>query len=153
MAAPAGDGIPNLFKYALNMNPATPGTLPQPQAKDYSGARHLSLTFQRDPFKTDLTYEVQAADSPAGPWTTLASSVGGAVTSGPGFVGETYHGGGLFIIGNIGVISNSTAETTGNTLVPIGSPILLLAPMDVEVKDTVSMQDAPSRFMRLRVTR
>ena len=95
-ACPAGDGIPNLLKYALNMAPATPGTLPQPQLKDYSGASHLSLTFQRDPSKTDLTYEVQAADSPAGPWTTLASSVGGAATTGPGFVGETYHGGGAF---------------------------------------------------------
>ncbi len=129
-ASPAGDGIPNLLKYALNMAPATPGTLPQPQLKDYSGASHLSLTFQRDPSKTDLTYEVQAADSPAGPWTTLASSVGGAATIGPGFVGETYHGGGI-----------------GTILVPGGPP------MDVEVMDTVSMQEAPSRFMRLRVTR
>ncbi|MFZ2278097.1 MAG: hypothetical protein WAW39_09865 [Prosthecobacter sp.] len=132
MANPSGDGVPNLLKYALNMDPAKSGVPPQPQLKDYSGAQHLSLTFQRDPTKTDVTYEVQAADSPGGPWTTLASSAGGAVTSGPGFVGET--GLTIGIIGQIG----------------LAPP---LQPLNVEVKDIVSMQDAPRRFMRLKVTR
>jgi hypothetical protein len=131
MACPAGDGVPNLLKYALNMDPAKAGILPQPQMKDYSGAQHLSLTFKRDPAKTDVTYEVQAADTPSGPWTTLASSAGGAVTSGPGLVEES---------GN------------GIILIPIGF-LFTPQPVTVEVKDTVSMQDAPRRFMRLQVTR
>ncbi len=127
-ASPAGDGIPNLLKYALSMDPTLRSTVPQPQLKDYSGAQHLSFTFTRDPFKTDITYEVQAADSPGGPWTTLASSTGGAGMSGPGFVGET--------VPNIAWIAGSPPP-----------------PLNVEVRDTVSMQDAPRRFMRLQVTR
>ncbi|WP_395753533.1 hypothetical protein [Prosthecobacter sp.] len=124
LAAPAGDGVPNLLKYALNLDPAKPEILPQPQLKNYSGAHHLSLTFQRDPTKTDITYEVQASDSPVGPWTTLATSAGGATTSGPGFVDE---------------------QATGTFII---TPLV-----NVEVKDVVSLQEAPRRFMRLRVTR
>lgn len=132
LACPAGDGVPNLLKYALNMDPAKAGLPPKPILKDYSGDQRLSFTFTRDSAKTDLTYEVQAADNVAGPWTTLASSVGGAVTSGPGFVGETPSG--LIIT------------------LPLGAPTPP-QPMDVEVKDVVSMKDAPRRFMRLQVTR
>ncbi len=131
MACPSGDGVPNLLKYALSMDPTKAGLPPQPQLKDYSGEHHLSLTFTRDPTKTDITYEVQAADSPSGPWTTLASSAGGAVTSGPGLVEEELQ---LVISGPEGIFASPQ-------------------PVDVEVKDIVSMQDAPRRFMRLQVTR
>ncbi len=54
---PAGDGIPNLLKYAFNLNPWVDGHpfLPQPTFS----AGNLTLTFQ-DP-QTDLTYTVQAS--------------------------------------------------------------------------------------------
>lgn len=144
MACPAGDGVPNLLKYALNMDPARAGTPPQPQVRDYDGAQHLSLTFQRDPAKTDITYEVQAADNPTGPWTTLATSVGGAAASGPGLVQEGFS---LVLtfpweLGPWGPLSPVSVD-------PAGYPF----PVSVEVKDTVSTQDAPRRFMRLQVTR
>ena len=40
----------------------------------------------RDPARNDITIEVQAADSPAGPWTTLAISTLGVPFTGPGYV-------------------------------------------------------------------
>ncbi|MBB5031304.1 hypothetical protein [Prosthecobacter vanneervenii] len=159
LAAPAGDGLPNLLKYALGMDPTTAATAPQPTLKDYSGTQHLSLTFQRDPAKTDITYEVQTADSPLGPWTTVATSTGGGVTTGPGFVAEgvpssggTTGGsvsGGLIIIGvGGGGISGGTLTLPGMT------PVYTIpTPLNVEVFDPVSMQDAARRFMRLQVTR
>jgi hypothetical protein len=94
-ANPAGDGINNLMKYALGLDPYVPTTaVPQGVVRTYGADQYLSFTFARDPAKTDVTYEAQVADSPAGPWTMIASSVGGAVTSGAGFVGESAGAGG-----------------------------------------------------------
>ena len=45
------------------------------------------MFFTRDPARNDVTLEVQSADSPAGPWTTVAASTLGGVTTGPGYVG------------------------------------------------------------------
>ena len=45
------------------------------------------MFFTRDPVRNDVTIEAQAADSPAGPWTTVAASTLGGVTIGVGYVG------------------------------------------------------------------
>jgi hypothetical protein len=98
-AMPAGDGLSNLLKYALNLDPWTPTVLPNTsEVADYNGTSYLGYVFTRDPLKTDLTYIVQAASSPAGPWTSIASSIGGAVTTGPGFVSETPGANGQIIV-------------------------------------------------------
>ncbi len=79
-ANPAGDGINNLMKYALGLDPNVPSAvLPQAAPKDYGGVTYLRYTFVRNPNASDVTYEVDAADSPAGPWTAVATSVNGTM--------------------------------------------------------------------------
>jgi len=58
--APAGDGIPNLVKYALGIsNVLTPATNGLPEMKMTNN--RLSLTFNRQRDANDIVYEVQAA--------------------------------------------------------------------------------------------
>ena len=44
----------------------------------YAEGERLRVIFSRDPARNDVTIEVQAADSPAGSWTTVATSTLGA---------------------------------------------------------------------------
>jgi len=76
---PDHDGINNLLEYALGGNPTLASLAPWPLPHTTTGK--LALTFTRTLSTTDLTLTVQAADSPAGPWTDLASSVNGAAMS------------------------------------------------------------------------
>ena len=90
-ASPAGDGISNLMKYALGMNPNVPysGTAPQiPFAGvGTSGSnQYLTLTFTGT--ATDVTYSVQATSDLTGTWTTLYSSVPG-IAPGPQTISDT----------------------------------------------------------------
>jgi hypothetical protein len=96
-ATPDHDGIPNLLKYGLVIPPGSSGAnlMPLPQLQTYTDGTRLAVLFTRDPSRSDVTITVEAASSPAGPWTALATSAGGAVFSGPGFVGETLVSGGL----------------------------------------------------------
>lgn len=55
----AGDGIANLVKYALGMNPTIPATNGLPEMKMTNNK--LSLRFNRQKSATDIVYEVQAA--------------------------------------------------------------------------------------------
>lgn len=130
-ANPAGDGIPNLMKYALWMTPTQSGVQPPPTTVTHNGARYLGLSFPRNPSALDVTYEVQAADSPAGPWTTITTiPPGGGSPSGPGFINEqvlTFSSG----FGSTPVITSDT----------------------VYVRDTVSLDSAPRRFLRIQVQR
>ena len=57
--APAGDGVPNLVKYALGMDPMVPATQGMPEMKMTNS--RLALTFNRQKSATDVVYEVQAA--------------------------------------------------------------------------------------------
>ena len=84
------DGISNLMEYALGLNPtvANPAGLPIATIKNYSGTNYLSMTFTRSSVATDLTYTVQGSSDLIN-WSDLASSVGGAPTTGAGFVSET----------------------------------------------------------------
>jgi hypothetical protein len=110
-ASYSGDGIANLIKYALDLDPtvANPGALPTAIIKNYSGVNYLSFTFPRDPTKTELTYQVVAANAPGGPWTPIATSTGGATTTGPGFVSETPGAGGMI---NVEVHDTVSVVTT-----------------------------------------
>jgi len=56
-ATPANDGIPNLMKYAFNLNPLTDDNLDLPQPAISNG--QLTLTFPT--LQTDLIYTVQAS--------------------------------------------------------------------------------------------
>jgi phosphodiesterase/alkaline phosphatase D-like protein len=129
-ANPAGDGITNLMKYALWMNPAQPGTQPPAVVTEVSGTRYLGMNFPRNPYAYDVIYEVQAADSPLGPWTTVMSITPGNLPTGPGFVDEQV----FYMVGGF------------------GSPITVVSDV-VYVRDTVPLGSTPHRFMRLQVQR
>jgi hypothetical protein len=94
-ATPDNDGIANLLKYALCINPGLAGNVHLPQAQDLGG--RLAITFTRDPTRNDISIHVEVADSldllQSSP-TVLASSINGAITSGPGIITETDAGGG-----------------------------------------------------------
>lgn len=87
------DGIANLAEYAFSLDPTSPGTaaLPAAQRKNYAGTDYLSLTFTQSAFATDLTYAVEAS-ADLRTWTNIATSSGGALTTGPGFVSESGSG-------------------------------------------------------------
>jgi subtilisin-like proprotein convertase family protein len=84
------DGLANLMEYALGLNPtlAELGGLPIVSLKDYGGTQYLSMTFHRSSLASDLTYTVQASGDLMN-WIDIGSSTAGAMTTGPGFVGET----------------------------------------------------------------
>lgn len=79
LSDPNHNGIVNLLEYALGGDPVggTTGTGILPQAGRSAG-NALELRFARYLDRTELTLTVQAADSPAGPWTDLAASTAGA---------------------------------------------------------------------------
>jgi hypothetical protein len=52
----AGDGLPNLLKYALNLNPTVPAV--SPVTMDLSTG-YLRLTVPRNPSATDVTFSVE----------------------------------------------------------------------------------------------
>ena len=61
LATPAGDGISNLMKYALHLNPLTNGVsgLPVESSVNISSSNYLTLTYTKVLAATDLTYTVQ----------------------------------------------------------------------------------------------
>jgi len=63
MAAPAGDGIPNLMKYALNLNPFVNGAggLPVSAVLATGSGTYLTLTYTQVPGATDITYVPQVS--------------------------------------------------------------------------------------------
>jgi hypothetical protein len=72
-AAPAGDGISNLMKYALNLNPWQPGFAALPTVS-MTGST-LRLTYKCDPTKTDLSYLVLASTD-LNTWTSTGVNQG-----------------------------------------------------------------------------
>ncbi len=63
-AAPAGDGVPNLLKYAFNVNPTANGTQAEPKAGTVSigGVEYPTLTYQQDIYATDLTFTPEVSN-------------------------------------------------------------------------------------------
>jgi trimeric autotransporter adhesin len=145
LANPAGDGVPNLLKYALGLDPTkqAASSRPYPQIAG-DGETYLTFSFSRVSVATDLTCEVQVTGNLAGPWTTIATSSGGNPFTGPGLVRDISYadldpGGG-------GVIISFSSY-------PPPPPSYPGADYFVTVRDTVPLSQASSRFMRLRVLR
>jgi len=70
-ASPAGDGVPNLIKYALGLNPATPATaaqLPSGSIQPAGGTNYLTLTVNRAAQLPDITYIVEVSSNLPGGW-------------------------------------------------------------------------------------
>ena len=89
---PNGNGIANLIEYAYGFSPvsASPSGSGLQVATAAVGANTMvTITFLRDPLATDLTYELQTTGDLLAPWSTITTSVGGAVPSGSGFVSES----------------------------------------------------------------
>ncbi len=57
-ATPAGDGIPNLLKYAFNLNPLANcvNAMPVESVMTAGGTNYLTLTYTQDIFASDVTY-------------------------------------------------------------------------------------------------
>jgi hypothetical protein len=91
LAAPDGDGIPNLVKYALLMTPGQSGSnrLPQGGMTGPTGNRRLTLTFQRDPSRSDVSIIVEAQSGLGGAWSEITRSTNGAAFAGSAAVSET----------------------------------------------------------------
>lgn len=69
-ASPSGDGVANLVKYALGLDPFTPATSGQLPAIAEEGG-FLTLTATRSAAATDVQFVVEAAgDLAAGPWSS-----------------------------------------------------------------------------------
>ena len=86
-ANPSGDGLCNLLKYALGLDPGKPaaGGRPTTQFVTAGGATYLALSFRRANAATDLTYTVETSSNPAtGMWTTGSIAVGTASDNGDG---------------------------------------------------------------------
>jgi hypothetical protein len=65
-AAPAGDGVDNLVKYALGLNPFTRATLaelPSASVQSYGGTNYLTLTVRRGADPSDITYTVEVSSN------------------------------------------------------------------------------------------
>lgn len=62
-ASPAGDGIPNLIKYALGLNPLANGAsgLPVASIATTGSGSYLALTYTQVLSATDITYTVQVS--------------------------------------------------------------------------------------------
>ncbi len=142
LANPSGDGVPNLLKYALGLDPTSPVAAPTPYPETASdGETYLTFNFSRVSVATDLTYEVQVTGNLAGPWTTIATSSGGNPFTGSGLVQD---------------ISYIDFSSGGGGYFPIYPPPPPSYPgcdYFVIVRDTVPMSQAPARFMRLLVRR
>ena len=90
-----GDGLAHLAEYALNLSPTIPSIAPPAERFAYADGERLRMFFTRDPARNDITIEAQAASDTAGPWSTIATSALGGVTTGPGYVGGDSAGAGL----------------------------------------------------------
>jgi hypothetical protein len=75
-ATPAGDGIPNLIKYASGASPLHAIGLP---ILSLSASKAPRLTFLCNSACSDITYTVEAS-SDLTSWTDIASSIGGGTT-------------------------------------------------------------------------
>jgi hypothetical protein len=64
-ASPSGDGVPNLIKYALGLNPNTPATsaqLPSTDIQTNADQGYLTLTVNRTADPSDVSAVVQVSD-------------------------------------------------------------------------------------------
>lgn len=93
LANPAGDGVANLVKYGLVIDPGTNAFELMPRAIRSNG--RLGIVFRRDPARRDVTLVVESLDTPGGIWSEVASSTAGAAFTGIATVTEQSLGDGL----------------------------------------------------------
>lgn len=76
-AAPAGDGITNLMKYALNLDPNVSGMkgLPVPSMFSSENQDYLALTYTQMVGATDIIYAVQVSDDLQKWWSGSGNTV------------------------------------------------------------------------------
>jgi hypothetical protein len=70
-AMPLNDGVPNLIKYALGLNPlsfAMAAQLPSGKIKPDSGTNYLTLTVNRTADPSDVTYIVEISSNLLSGW-------------------------------------------------------------------------------------
>jgi len=82
-ANPTGDGISNLMKYALGMDPHVPSRSGLPVSSIASGT--LALSFNRACIASDVTYRVEACADLVS-WSEVWNSTGVPITGGTGAV-------------------------------------------------------------------
>lgn len=129
LETPANDHMPNLLKYAMGLDPRQPASPPAMSIVGEPGAERLSLTFSRLIAAKDVTYEVQAANSLDGPWTTISSASAGGPFNGTAEVIQT----------GVGIVFPGPSYPTGTDA--------------FQIRDTVIIGSVLRRFLRLRVTR
>lgn len=72
-ADPAADGVSNLMKYALGLNPTIPAlSVNQPSVGISQDSQHLQIIFMENADATDIIYLIQASDD-CKQWETIAS--------------------------------------------------------------------------------
>ncbi len=118
-----GDGVPNLLKYALGIDPitGTGGSLPAGTYSMASGT--LRLIFTRDTMRTDIDYVVEASPD-LSQWTPIARSTSGLPVTNLG--------------GASAVIENGVPGTSQVTVV---------------VEDSQSAGTSTRQFLRLKMVR
>ena len=126
-AAPAGDGVANLTKYALGASPLVSGTtvLPASSFQTISGEQYLTLSFTHSLTATDVTCNIDVSGGLSGSW----------------YQGSSY--------------SPANGDVPANTYTTQVSrtPSANGATETIVVRDNVPCsQFVPFRFMRLRVT-
>jgi hypothetical protein len=84
-ANPSGDGMPNLMKYALGLNPLSTNAAARPYAVLSNGCLQISFTMTNDPL---LLYGVEVSGDFSA-WTNIWSSTGASNSNGPVTVCDT----------------------------------------------------------------
>ena len=80
-ATPANDGVTNLMKYAMGLNPntTTGGGLPACGTTSASGTNYLELSFTRNTAAADIIFTVQGSSDLSGSnWSTISTFSSGA---------------------------------------------------------------------------
>ena len=90
LANPSGDGIPNLIKYGLVLNPNERAPLPTMGME----SNRLTINFKRDPARADVQLVVEASNDLVN-WSVIATSSGGNPFTGNAAVNETELTGGF----------------------------------------------------------
>ncbi len=124
LATPDGDGISNLTKYAMAINPAVSAAGELPVISVVNG--YAQIVFQRSIAVGDVTYVVEGTNTLGGTWAPLA----------------TYTPGGGWVANELG-----TKVSEGATL-----GIIPFQYVPVTVTDPTPIGGSASRFLRVKVT-
>lgn len=104
-----GDGVANQIEYAYGLSPLAfdaSDSFSLATTPVSAGTRNVTVTFRRDASATDLTYRLQTSAN-LSTWTTIAESVGGALTAGQ----------------NGGVVNSETTISGAVKLVSVTRPL------------------------------